>query len=796
MIGGHGTADAAGRSVRTTCVLLVADSGDDRARVRRQLADLSAADCTVAEAGDGRSALAALASSAVDLVLLDDLLPDLTGLELTSEIRQRLGRAAPPIVLLTVDGAEHDDFGVRALAAGATDVLPKRLVDGPTLHRVLRHAAEHQRLRDELRASERLFRGLAEGSPAFVFRTDAAGRIIYGNARWTEITGQSQREMLAGRWVEALHADDAVRITALIAATREGRDWAGELRVIGRDGALRWLRGKANALHDERGRLLGWVGTLDDVTPSKHAEIALRESEARLAAALDAGRCVAWEWSASSQELRRSSNAVALFGLPVVERADLGLVLARVHPDEREGLQLAIERAAASGGTYACEYRILRPDGTARWVADHGRMQVDESGVLRGAVGIMRDVTAERAAAVERERLLDLAQRARTAAEEASRHKDEFLAMVSHELRSPLNVLAGWLEALERLGDDPTQRARALEVLRRAVRTQTAVVNDLLDASAVAAGTLHVEYRAVELGALVDEMVAALEPAAERRRIRLVRLPAERPLVVRGDPQRLAQVVHSLIDNAVKFSADGGAVDVATLAAPDRALVAVRDAGIGIASDFLPYVFDRFRQASVGTTRRYGGLGIGLTIARHVVELHGGTITAHSAGTGRGATFVVHLPLDTQPPEPAGAPAAGPPPRRVLVVEHDADSREAMRLALAGTGIDACAAGSVREATDLLDRFAPELVVTEIGMPDADGFQLLERVRTYDAVRGVHTPVIAVTGHARAEDERMARAAGFDAHLGKPVAPGTLHEAVVAVWRRLHSGAAEVPALR
>ena len=776
--------------MRSTCVLLVDECHDDRALVRRQLHETPANDCIVEEVDDGYGALAALDRAPVDLVLLDDDLPGLSALELIGEIRARLGRTAPPIILLTL--RDDDEFTVRALRAGVTDLLPKRLADGATLRRVLRHALEHRRLRDELRESEELFRGLAEGSPAFVFRTDAAGRVIYGNARWTEMTGQSLEDMCAGRWIEAVHPDDRARFEVLALAENERQDWAGELRIIGREGQTRWLRIKAKALRDGTGRFLGWVGSVDDVTDRMRAEIALRESEARLAAALEAGRCIAWEWRADTNHIERSANAPALCGLAVSEPAEIDALLERVHPVEREGLRRAAELAAATGGSYLCEYRFTCEDGSVRWLADQARMLVDESGALRGAAGIVRDVTAERAATAERERLLDLAQRARTTAEEASRHKDHFLAMVSHELRSPLNVMTGWIEALERLGDDRAHRTRALEVLRRAVRAQTAVVNDLFDASAIATGRLHVERQAIDLGPLVAQAIAAHEPEAGRRRIKLSQRRAGGALPVEGDPERLTQMLHALVDNAVKFTEDGGEVEVATLASNGQALVAVRDTGIGIVPDFLPQLFAGFRQASAGTTRRYGGLGLGLRIARRVAELHGGTVTAHSAGAGRGSTFVVHLPLGATaaPPAPRAEAAADPGPvPTVLLVEDEPDSREVFRLALSMAGIETQAAGSVGEAAVLLDHFVPDVVVTDLGMPGEDGYQLLRRVRLRDAESGRHTPVVAVTGRATAEDERTAYAAGFDAHLGKPIEPATLHVTVTRLWRTLGGGA-------
>jgi signal transduction histidine kinase len=373
-----------------------------------------------------------------------------------------------------------------------------------------------------------------------------------------------------------------------------------------------------------------------------------------------------------------------------------------------------------------------------------------------------------RRAAAERETLLHEAERARAEAESASRAKDEFLAVLSHGLRTPLQGVLGWVSLLRDGRLDAAQQGRALQAIEHSTRLHTRLVNDLLDVSCIISGELTVESRPLDLSAAVREAIDQLRPRAAARGVTLDASVAECGVTL-GDPERLHQVLDNLLSNALTFTPPGGTVSVRCERDGRDVVIVVEDTGEGIAAEFLPRLFERFQQADSSISRYHGGLGLGLAIARRVVELHGGCITADSAGVGRGATFTVRLPV-REPEHPGSAPSPWSAPgalsgRHILVVEDDADSREAIALALSLEGASVESAGSVHEALGRLGSTRFEAVVSDLSMPGADGFMLLEQLRAH----GVEAPAIAVSGFATPEDRARALAAGFSVHMAKPI---------------------------
>ncbi len=378
-------------------------------------------------------------------------------------------------------------------------------------------------------------------------------------------------------------------------------------------------------------------------------------------------------------------------------------------------------------------------------------------------------------------------------AEEANRIKDEFLATLSHELRTPLNALLGWVTLLRTGRLDARTTERALESIERNTRLQVRLIEDLLDVSRIMAGKLALDARASALAPLITAAVEAAQPAAAAKGIRLTVALDATAGPVWGDPARLQQVVWNLLSNAVKFTPAGGAVDIRLERSGGDAVVTVADTGQGIEPEFLPHAFERFRQADSGSTRAHGGLGLGLAIVRHLVELHGGTVHADSAGPGRGATFSVRLPITVRPPHrargrPRPSPAGGRPTRsrtlarlRVLVVDDDADTRDVLRVVLSAAGAEVAEAASVAEALDRLDAWRADALVGDIGMPGEDGYALIRRVRARAPGRGGRLAAVALTAYARGDDHRRVLEAGYDRHLAKPVDP----ERLVAVLAEL-----------
>ncbi|MDC3962500.1 hybrid sensor histidine kinase/response regulator [Polyangium jinanense] len=374
---------------------------------------------------------------------------------------------------------------------------------------------------------------------------------------------------------------------------------------------------------------------------------------------------------------------------------------------------------------------------------------------------------------------------------EVSRLKDEFLATLSHELRTPLTAIIGWTRILRETQPDAAKLARGLEVIDRNAGAQNKLIEDLLDVSRIVTGKMSMEQRQVRLGSLVEASVDALRPAAQAKDITLVVVCSAGRDSVEGDPERLRQVATNLLSNAIKFTPRGGRIEVRLRRVGDELELAVADNGEGIRPDFLPYVFDRFRQGDSSSRRMHGGLGIGLAVVRHIVVSHGGTVAAHSEGPRQGSTFTVRLPSAFLPREGDGPT---PPPYgkarlplpdlsglRVLVVDDDQDTREILRQVLAAHRADVRIAATVREAIAELDAARPHVLVSDIAMPGEDGYDFIDFVRRRAPERGGAVPALALTAHARAEDQARALAAGFQRHAAKPIDPAELVRAIAGL---------------
>jgi signal transduction histidine kinase/ActR/RegA family two-component response regulator len=431
-----------------------------------------------------------------------------------------------------------------------------------------------------------------------------------------------------------------------------------------------------------------------------------------------------------------------------------------------------------------------------RWTDDEQLF----AGSIADAVSLAIEESERKRAEEERARTLAREREARAEAETANRTKDEFLATVSHELRTPLNAMIGWVHLLRTGNLDAEAAARGLETIERNILAQAQIIDDILDVSRIVRGTLALHVRPVDLCAVLRQAIDSLSPAAQAKKIRIgTALPPGAALVT-GDPDRLQQIAWNLLSNAVKFTPAGGQVEVRLERRGASVRLEISDTGQGISPEFLPHVFERFRQADGSTTRTHGGLGLGLSIVRHLVELHGGTVQAESVGEGRGSCFTVTLPAaDTVPAPPQdGVPAPGRAAQpleglRLLVVDDDDDTLEAMAVFLRWAGAEVTTAASAGEAFAALaaltaaGRARPDLLIADIGMPGEDGYTLIRRVRALSPAEGGSIPAVALTAYARPEDREKALAAGFQEHVAKPVEPGDL----VALLALLAGGAAE-----
>ncbi|XYI03625.1 ATP-binding protein [Sorangium sp. So ce1128] len=428
--------------------------------------------------------------------------------------------------------------------------------------------------------------------------------------------------------------------------------------------------------------------------------------------------------------------------------------------------------------------------------------------LLEGIAVHFSDITGRKRAEEERAALFASERSARAQAEEANRLKDEFLATVSHELRTPLNAILGWSHLLQANGAAAEQRARGLAAIERNARSQARLIEDILDVSRIITGKVRLERQLVDLDAVIGAAVESLRPAADAKGVALELVVSAQGARVLGDATRLQQVCWNLVSNAIKFTPAGRVVGVSVAQRGADLHVEVSDTGQGIRPEFLPFVFDRFSQADSSTTRRHGGLGLGLAIVRHLVELHGGSVSARSEGEGRGATFEVALPVagpaqlerhglvQARDDAAPGRASTGALERRldglrVLVVDDEADAGEVAFAMLRELGVEPRVARSAEEALRALVEFRPDILVSDLGMPLEDGFALIHKVRALPPDAGGGIPAVAVTAYARSEDRQRALAAGFQAYLAKPISAADLADAVSSVAAQLPSGPAQ-----
>jgi signal transduction histidine kinase/CheY-like chemotaxis protein len=405
-----------------------------------------------------------------------------------------------------------------------------------------------------------------------------------------------------------------------------------------------------------------------------------------------------------------------------------------------------------------------------------------------GTITVIEDVTERVVSERELRNQIAASERARSVAEEASKLKDEFLATLSHEIRTPLNAVLGWTHIL-RTQPDLRNREHALEVIERNAASQLRLVEDLLDMARVISGKLRLDLKPVAVENVVQAAIDVVSPAASAKNITITASFEEKSLFVNADADRLQQAVWNLMSNAIKFTEHGGHVDVRLALAGPSVELAVRDTGQGISRDFLPYLFDRFRQADSSASRRHGGLGLGLALVRQIVELHGGTVAAESGGVGRGSTFVVRLPVATGRSERPRRNADNEPVTlngiAVLIVDDNEDGREMLVTVLRDYGAKVQSVATAREALSLLgdSNYAPDVLVSDVGMPDTDGYEFIRRVRTSPDRVTREIPAIAVTAYANPEDRIRAVVAGYQAHLAKPVDPALVAASIAGLVR-------------
>jgi PAS domain S-box-containing protein len=698
-----------------------------------------------------------------------------------------------------------------------------------------------KRAEEAIIESESRLRQHMDAMPQMVYTSPADGMTDYVNQRWQEYTGLSWERPLGTGWVESLHPDDRERVwRQWMETVKAGQPFETEYRLRRKDGQYRWHLSRAIPIRDGRRQIVKWIGTSTDIHDREEAEAEREElftreraaraeaehsaeSIRRLQAVTDSAVTrltlddLLREMLARIRELLATDSAAILLltedGQSLSVRATIGFEEAAM------GLRVPVGQGVA-GSIAASRAPLVVEDLSAVEVINpvlrqnarsligaplivEGRLigviHADTTRPRRFTEGDVRllQLAADRVAlAIEHARLYEVERQARRQAEEANRMKDEFLTLVSHELRSPLNAILGYAALLRYGGLDTQKVIEAAEVIERGGKAQAQLIDDLLDTARIISGKLRLELGPVDLVSVIEQAVQTIRPAADAKGISIgTDLPSEIGQIT-GDPARLQQVVWNLLSNAVKFTPQGGSVEARLERADPFIRITVSDTGKGISPDFLPYVFDRFRQADASSARRQGGLGLGLALVKYLVELHGGTVEAASAGEGHGATFKVTLPVRavaTPLREAGGAPVtvkssgelAGV---RALVVDDADDARELIGTALTQYGADVVAVSSAAEAYAVITATSPQwqadVIVSDIAMPVEDGYTLIRRVREWERERGAHIPAVALTAYGRAEDRARALKAGFQTHVAKPVEPDELAAMIMSLIRR------------
>ena len=708
---------------------------------------------------------------------------------------------------------------------------------------------------DSLRQSEEVLRALANTIPQLAWMAEPDGAIVWFNERWYEYTGTTPEGAAGWGWQGAVDPEVLPAMQEHWASSlRTGEPFEMEYPIRGADGQYRWFLTRVNAVRDRRGKVVRWFGTNTDVDQVKRAEQALREESkvlellnstggalastrdlrSLLQVATDAASGIAGArfaaffyhgkegegpkfslytvsgGSANEFQSFGEPHATALFGASfrgagLVRSTDIG-------SDGRDGpippqfgmlsgepvvkSYLSVPVTAASGEAIGTMFFghpepgvfTERTERIVRGIAAQAAVALDNTRLYEAA----------QQAAEERKVLLESEREARAEAERSSQMKDEFLATLSHELRTPLSAILGWAQVLRRGGKDEADRQRGLQTIERNARAQAQLIEDLLDMSRITSGKVLLDIQNLAPAGFLDAAIETVRPAADAKNIRLEKHYDADPGMIAGDPARLQQVVWNLLSNAIKFTPRDGQVVVELARRGDSVLITVRDSGAGIKPEFITHVFERFRQADASMTRRHGGLGLGLAIVKHLIEQHGGTVRAESAGEGMGSSFSIELPLSKAAPPTrrsragmVGSPSPATPELTlrdlggvsVLVVDDDRDARELIARILTDCHARVRIAASAREAFDALRADLPDLLISDLGMPEVDGFELLSWVRSLGRDRGGLLPAVALTAFARSEDRLRALEAGFNSHISKPVEPSELIAAVASLVR-------------
>jgi PAS domain S-box-containing protein len=670
--------------------------------------------------------------------------------------------------------------------------------------------AERRNAEEALRSKETQLRLITDVIPVGLTQCDKDLRYTFVNHAYADMFGLLPDQIIGKTVLEVIGRDACEVIRPYVERTLDGHSVQYEAEVPYQHAGRRFMRIAYMPHYGEGGAVVGWIAAITDISDRKRAEERSVDLNAELQrriqdfqALIDTapvGIGVAMDpeckfiWS--NREFRHMLGVDKEVNIsksgPM--RAQLPFKVYRRDAEVPAG-ELPMQRACREGREVMDEeLEIIRGDGTIVPQLCRATPLLDEQDKVRGCIGVFVNITERKQAERERERLLTREKEAREEAESANRIKDEFLAVISHELRTPLNSILGWAQLLRGGTLDSTVAAHALETIERNSKTQARLIDDLLDVSRIISGKLRLDIKPTELISVVEAAVDSLRHAIDAKGIQLDTNLDPAASHIKGDPTRLQQVVWNLLSNAVKFTGKGGRIEIRLTRKGTDTQLTVTDSGEGINPEFLPYVFDRFRQEDSSRTRKHGGLGLGLAIVRHLTEIHGGMVEAFSAGENRGSSFTVRLPLAAQislventtsnRQVETGDALPNLSGTRVLIVEDNRDSLDMLRVVVSSSGAEVKTAISSEEALHVIDEWIPDVLISDIGLPDEDGYTLIGKIRRLLPEPERHIPAIALTGYAGVQEVRRARASGFQMYLTKPAEPAKLVKAVARLASR------------